>query len=342
LKNYNHERSHFSELVSAAGPDGENRARESCNALLSMMHTRTGGQVQADQQANGATTEQGSSQGNPSAEKGVAEAWKEFLTALENKTKCAEFGRYLGSRACGLFKRRTNSLTWWRHPSEEADLRVSLWRLSVTVFILGYLLDASKPVLWKEWAPLKQFGGYLFIFYLATNLIGSLIAWACASMMRDWYAVYFSYAMILFLVGPADAAFELGLMPVVWHGGLGFAAAATLGFRKAFRDLGHLWPKVEAESDKDRLEVRKELMKEMQWAFTTYVQIWVALTAVFGVSMTILFRSGNINERDLKATGIQMALGFGSCLCIAYWWGLSHAMKVMQKVRSEWLAVGNG
>jgi hypothetical protein len=127
----------------------------------------------------------------------------------------------------------------------------------------------------------------------------------------------------------------------VWHGAIGFACALTIAFHRAFADYRLLWDDVEAQArdSRDVLDLKKELMKEMQWAMTTYTQVWLGLTAIFGVSMTILFRAGNINDGDLRATAIQMSLGFGACISVAYWGGFSIALDTLFYARRHWQTV---
>lgn len=203
---------------------------------------------------------------------------------------------------------------------------------------------------WPEWKGLVIGGTFIYAKYAMWNAVCAWIAWVIVMTVADWYRIYFLLGCVLAVPGLLATTIEPGLIPIVWHGALGFFAAMTIAFRRFFDDLKQRWDKVPMpsalaeESGKVALEVRKELVKEMQWAFTTHLQIWIAFTAIFGVSMTILFKDGRINDADLKATAVQMSLGFGGCLSMAYIFGLAHALRVMQSVRRGWIeiVVGDG
>jgi hypothetical protein len=233
----------------------------------------------------------------------------------------------------------------WQRLPEEARLMGSIVRLLVVVAVSGLLLDSIKPIWWPQWRAYREFGDSIYIWYGVFNTVWAVIAWLTVVIIADWYAIYFVLALTLIMPGLLACFLEPGLMPIAWHGALGFVAATTIAFKRFFNDLQQRWETTpsakaqETERFKAALEIRKELVKEMQWAFTTYLQIWLAFTAIFGVSMTILFRDGRINDADLKATAVQMTIGFGACLTIAYCFGLANALRIMQKVRHQWTVV---
>lgn len=221
----------------------------------------------------------------------------------------------------------------------------SIWWLLCVAVIGGLIVDCLKPVWWPEWAGYRSSGNSIFVWYALFNVLGGALAWTFLVLIADWYVLYLAMGMALLLPGVLANTLELGLIPIVWHGAIGFFAALTVAFRRFFADLLERWSRVPLpqhgadEQNKSALEVRKELVKEMQWAFTTHLQVWIAFTAIFGVSMTILFKDGQINKTDLKATAVQMTMGFSTCLLLAYWFGIAYALRIMQTVRHRWADV---
>lgn len=216
--------------------------------------------------------------------------------------------------------------------------RAHLLKMTGLACILVLLLDVWKPVLWPQWKPVATYGRERVLsYYTVIAIVNFLSCWILIRVLKKWYQLYYFTAFVFLLSGISAHFIERGLIPIVWHGAVGFSVAVTIAFRRAFIQFHDTWWQVESQyTQKDALDVRKETMKEMQWAMTTFTQVWIALTAIFGVSMTILFKDGNINLDDLKATAIQMSLGFGSCLTVAYWWGFSYALEVMARARMRW------
>jgi hypothetical protein len=129
------------------------------------------------------------------------------------------------------------------------------------------------------------------------------------------------------------------MIPVVWHPAIGFMVSLTLHSRHEANAIREAWDIADRSLGEQSLEIKKQLMQEMQWSLTTYTTIWLALTAAFGVSITIMFQTTSTDNIDAKWNGIVMALAFGGCLIISCWFGASHALQVLMDLRRRWISM---
>ena len=237
---------------------------------------------------------------------------------------------------------RLPTLLQWKHCSQRIRRIFGdfvYFEVAIFLGIGGFTMDCMKPMFFPEFVPLHRFGFWLYVFYFLFDFGASLLALWLSRVPKRRYLRYLLFGISIWSAGIFNVfMIEGAMIPLVWHGILGFIGAVTVGFNHGARDMLNCWVEhAPKEADSKSLEVRKELQKEKQWAFTTYVQIMVAFSAIFGVEMTILFRAGNINSADLKATGIQMTTGFCFCVLTAYLWGISPALAAMRWMRRNWL-----
>jgi len=222
---------------------------------------------------------------------------------------------------------------------EDFGISLATWfffEIALFFCVGGVIFDSVKPFAFPEFLPLKWFGLGLYAKYVLFNLVASILALKLAQLLRRRYLRYLVFGLLLLSSGIANIlSIEKAMIPPVWHGIFGFLGAVTVGFSHGTQDILKSWKKsLEREGT---LDIKKELQKEMQWAFTTYMQVMLAFAAIFGVAMTILFRGRSVNDPDVKVTGLQMVLGFSLCVLSAYIWGVAPALGTMRWMRRRWM-----
>lgn len=249
-----------------------------------------------------------------------------------------------------------------------------------TILCAGMLaFDASKPLLFRDWEP---GAGWRIVPLLGIYALGAIASATCSTLaLRHVRAQYIAYLLfgctyvaigivVAFIVGQTFQPGRMSIITVVWHGAFGVFAAIALANSHFLRDVRLQWhglgypatasardagsadsagvplDRLRTQSsgtDKDsRLEIRKELLREVQWSTTIFVQALAAFTAAFGVSMTLLYKDKNTQSPDIQMTAIQMTVGYGVCLIVCYLWGIAPALATASRLRKKWLPPRSG
>lgn len=216
-------------------------------------------------------------------------------------------------------------------------------RLAVFVAFAGIAFDATKSVLFHEWAPNPVFGPWLLVIYAVLNMGLASAAWIVLAKHQNQYIAYFLFGVVIALPGIVETlVVQRSVITVVWHGAIGFFAGVSVAVNHFAHDVQNQSHYASHADARLVLEIRKELLKELQWSMTTLVQVLAAFSATFGVAMTLLYRVAPAEEHaglrltDLAATGVQMSVGFGACLFLAYLWGLAPGLAGMASIRRTW------
>lgn len=191
----------------------------------------------------------------------------------------------------------------------------------VTYFSFGvFLFNAIKAWRFPTWVPVQQQGiwiyaslGCLAIVVLLANSIVLLMVYQWSRRLPIIAAIFaLSGLACLVVLGISEI-----MMPLVWQTAFGFFVVICALLDQYSR---HAVGTIEPGSDR-----RSELHIVLRIA----LQFIVALSAIFGVAMSIIFTGGAtkitqgqnaLTDADLQATAIQMAFAFFWCVAAIYGW----------------------